>query len=91
MVITEVTALEPGVTVAALHVAVTPAGSDEFDNVTALLKAPPTGVTVTVTSTEPPEVRVKGLWGALTVKLAVLDTFTVTPVEVDPANPALPE
>jgi hypothetical protein len=91
IVITEVTDFEPGVTVGALHVAVRPAGSEELESVTALLYEPPTGETVTVTLTEPAEVSVKGVCGAATVKLALLDTVTETAVEVEAANPELPE
>ena len=56
MVKLELAALAPGVTEVGLKVQVVRAGNPEQENATALLNAPPRGVTVTVKLAEPPRV-----------------------------------
>jgi len=67
MVITVGAPAVPGVTVSGLKRAVAPGGNPVADIVTGLLKAPPTGGTVTLTCTEPPCITNNGAGGAVTV------------------------
>src|SRR5579863_8012591 len=89
MVITVGAPALPGVTVGGLKVAMAPGGSPLADRVTTLLKAPPTGGTVTLIATEPPSVTVTGAGGAVTVY--VVFTVSVKGEDVDPVNPVFPE
>lgn len=91
MVITVARPALPGTTVAGMKKAVAPGGSPEADIVTTPLNVPPAGATRTVTFAEPPGVTVRGVDGAVSVKVGAVWTVKAKADEVEGAKMTLPE